>query len=83
MEKERPMTPRTSKCSTCEKAEKGVLVCSVYPDGIPLAYRKKVDGLKDETDKTPECKYYEKEKDPDRWQDPEWKRIIEELQNEP
>lgn len=78
MEKERPLMPGQLVCVTCEKAHRGLRVCDRYPDGIPEQYRRKWEGLPDETG-TPDCPDFEKEKDPDRWVNPEWRAIIEQL----
>lgn len=78
MEKERPLMPGRMVCATCEKAHFGVLDCDRYPNGIPKKYWDKVEGLPDETG-TPDCPDYEREHDPDRWANPEWKAIIEQL----
>ena len=78
MEKERPLMPGQLVCVTCEKAHRGLRVCDRYPDGIPRKYRDKVVGIPDETG-TPDCPDFEKEKDPDRWVNPEWRAIIERL----
>lgn len=82
MQQERPMIPRPIKCSTCEKAERGTRVCQVYPKGIPVRYLNKVDGRPDPTDKIPECPDYEREKDPDRWVNPEWQALLEQLEKD-
>ena len=78
MRQEQPPIPHFRVCATCEKAHKGERTCDKYPDGIPKEYRRKVDGLPDETG-TPACPDYEKEKDPYRWADPEWVSMIDRL----
>ena len=78
MEQERPPILHQLVCATCEKANRELTDCDKYPDGIPEEYRRKVDGLPDETG-TPDCPDYEREHDPDRWGNPEWKAIIEQL----
>lgn len=71
-----------SVCSTCEKANRGAMTCTVYPDGIPWEYRRKVKGRPDERDKTPDCLEYQQETDPQRWMTPEWRQIMQELERE-
>lgn len=78
MEQERPPILHQLVCATCEKANRELTDCDKYPDGIPKEYRRKVEGLPDETG-VPDCPDYEKEKDPDRWVNPEWRAIIEQL----
>ena len=78
MRQERPPIPHFRVCATCEKAHKGERICDKYPDGIPEKYRRKVEGLPDETG-TPDCPDYEKEKHPYRWADPEWVSMIDRL----
>lgn len=78
MMKERPMIPRLTKCSTCEKAHRMAQTCEVYPNAIPKKFRHQLDGVKNEA---PACPDYEPEKDPDRWADPEWLRIMEEIRS--
>ena len=78
MEQERPPILHQLVCATCEKAHRELTDCDKYPDGIPEEYRRKVEGLPDETG-TPDCPDYEREHDPDRWVNPEWKAIIEQL----
>lgn len=72
------LIPHYQVCAGCEKAHRGVKICDRYPDGIPEQYRRKWEGLPDETG-TPDCPDFEKEKDPDRWVNPEWRAIIEQL----
>ena len=69
-------------CSTCEKANRGAMTCTVYPDGIPWEYRRKVKGRPDERDTTPDCPEYQQETDPQRWMTPEWRQIMQELEQE-
>lgn len=78
MEQERPPILHQLVCATCEKANRELTDCDKYPDGIPEEYRRKVEGLPDETG-APDCPDYEKEHDPDRWVNPKWRAIIEQL----
>ena len=78
MRQERPPIPHQLVCGTCEKAHFGVLDCDRYPNGIPKKYRDKVVGIPDETG-TPDGPAFEKQHDPDRWVNPEWRAIIEQL----
>ena len=78
MRQEQPPIPHRLVCGTCEKAHRGVMDCDRYPNGIPKKYWDKVEGLPDETG-TPDCPDFEKEHDPDRWVNPEWRAIIEQL----
>ena len=78
MEQERPPILHQLVCATCEKANRELTDCDKYPDGIPEEYRRKVEGLPDETG-TPDCPDYEREHDPDLWANPEWRAIIEQL----
>lgn len=79
MQKERPPILHAQVCASCEKAHRGVKICEKYPDGIPMKYRERWEGLPDETGITEECPDYEREKDPYRWTPPEWKAILDEL----
>lgn len=82
MQQEKPMIPRLMKCSTCEKAERGTKVCQVYPEGIPEKYRCKTEGPRDPSDTIPECPHYEPEKDLNRWVNPEWRALLEQLEKD-
>ena len=78
MRVEPPLMPGRLVCAICEKAHRGVKICDQYPNGIPKKYRDKVIGIPDETG-TPDCPDFEKEHDPDRWTNPEWKAIVEKI----
>ena len=78
MRMEPPPKLRELVCATCEKAHRGVMTCDRYPDRIPKKYWDKAVGIPDETG-TPDCPDFEKEHDPDRWTNPEWKAIVEKI----
>ena len=82
MKQERPPIPHFRVCAGCEKAHKGERTCDKYPEGIPEKYRVRWEGLPDETGIAEECPDFEKEKDPERWTPPEWRKIMDDLERE-